>query len=318
MRDERNGAGQVGRFFPEILIAVLLVISIVSVYYRVGSFDFIYYDDPTYVKYNPMVNQGITAEGILWAFSSVGYASNWHPITWLSHMLDVRLFGMDPGMHHLVNVLFHAANTVLLFFILLRMTGERWKCAAVAFLFALHPLHVESVAWIAERKDVLSTLFFMLTLWAYSRYVEDRGLGGYFLVLAAYALGLLAKPMLVTVPFVLLLLDFWPLKRKEWEAMKWGGVLSLVVEKVPLFALAAASSVVTFVAQARGGAMSGLELTPMGSRLANAVTAYAAYIGKMLWPMDLAVFYPYPASIDPLAVLGSLALLVLEDRERVD
>jgi hypothetical protein len=203
------------KFYSHILIVAFLLISILAVYYQVINFEFFYLDDPQYVIKNPMVKQGITLDSIRWAFFSIGYASNWHPLTWLSHMLDVEFYGLNPGMHHLTNVIFHCANTLLLFFLFYRLTSEKWKCAAVAVLFALHPLHVESVAWIAERKDVLSTFFWILTTWSYVWYVERRGVRRYLLVMMLFVLGLMAKPMLVTLPFTLLLLDFWPIRRPE-------------------------------------------------------------------------------------------------------
>jgi tetratricopeptide (TPR) repeat protein len=223
-------------------------------------------------------------------------------------MLDVTLFGTEPGMHHLVNVALHCVNSVLLFVVLRRMTGALWRPFAVAALFALHPLHVESVAWISERKDVLSTLFGMLAMLAYSSYVARRGAWRYAMVALMLALGLMAKPMLVTLPFVLLLLDVWPLSRvKAGQGAK--EVVRLVLEKVPLFALAAASSVLTFIAQRAGGAVERIEVLPLAERLANAATAYAAYLAKMLWPVNLSFFYPYPATVHPLTLAVSLVVL---------
>jgi tetratricopeptide (TPR) repeat protein len=268
------------------LIAINLV-----VYVPVRHHEFINFDDPQYVVENRLVREGLTWAGVAWAFTT-GYAGNWHPLTWLSHMLDVQLFGLDAGAHHLTSVLLHVANTLLLFGLLYRMTGALLRSAFVAALFAVHPLHVESVAWVAERKDVLSTLFFMLTLHAYAAYTRRRRPAGYALVLGLFALGLMAKPMLVTVPFVLLLLDYWPLARAR-SATRRG----LVLEKLPLIALAVASSVVTLVVQQRGGAVKGLDVLPLGRRLANAVVAYAAYLGKTVWPAHLAAIYPYPASL---------------------
>ncbi len=189
---------------------MLLSLVISCVYLQVGEHDFIYLDDEQYVVKNPFVLQGLTQEGISWSFTAF-HSGNWHPLTWLSHMLDVELFGPDPGWHHRMNVVYHLVNTELLFLVLWRMTGVLWQCAFVAALFGVHPLHVESVAWVAERKDVLSTLFWMLTMVAYLRYVRRPGVGRYLLVAVAFALGLMCKPMLVTLPFVLLLLDYWPL-----------------------------------------------------------------------------------------------------------
>ena len=234
-------------------------------------------------------------------------------------MVDVQVFGLRPTWHHLMNLLFHIANTVLLFFILHRMTKALWQSAFVAALFALHPLHVESVAWVAERKDVLSTFFFMLTIGAYSLYVEERNFRRYALLLLFFAFGLLSKPMLVTLPFVLLLLDYWPLGRLERNPagedpaqtpiFRWATVRPLLVEKIPLFALAAFSCVVTYLVQHHGGAMQAMEILPLGTRLANALVSYAAYMGKMLWPVNLAVLYPHPVWWPAWKVLFALVLL---------
>jgi protein O-mannosyl-transferase len=297
-----------------ILIAVALVALDLIVYAPVRHFDFVQLDDPAYVTENPQVLKGLTGESVVWALTT-GHAANWHPVTWLSHMLDVQLFGVAPGAHHAVNLLLHIVNTLLLFGILLRLTGATWRSAFVAALFGVHPLHVESVAWVAERKDVLSTLFWMLTTWAYVAFARaprseaassasrGRRTGLYLLALASFSLGLMAKPMLVTLPFVLLLLDWWPLGRwtpgrpLDREAHPVRNIWPLVREKVPLFALAAASSVVTVIAQQRGGAVSTLETNPFGLRLQNAVVAVVAYLRDMLWPAGLTVFYPFPESV---------------------
>src|SRR5262249_21083140 len=244
------------------------------------------------------------AEGMRWAFTT-GYAGNWHPLTWLSHMLDVQLFGLDAGAHHVASLALHVSSTLLLFALLVRLTGARGRSAFVAALFALHPLHVESVAWVAERKDVLSALLLFLTLWAYVSYVRRPSAARYAAVLALFALGLMAKPMLVTLPLVLLLLDGWPLGRLS-RAAAW----RLVAEKLPLLALAAASCVITLTVQARAGAVRGLEVLPLGRRLANAAVSYVAYIGTMLWPSRLAVLYPYPASFPPGEVAAAVVAVI--------
>ena len=258
MSDSKN---QMKDFFNRhrgVLICLCLVIAILAVYWQVSEHDFVYYDDDEYVRENKTVQSGWTLDGIVWAFSTT-HASNWHPLTWLSHMLDCQLFGLDPGWHHLTNVLFHIANTLLLFIVLRRMTRETWRSAFVAALFALHPLHVQSVAWVAERKDVLSTLFGMLTMWSYVRYVERPSAGRYMPIVVFFFLGLMAKPMLVTLPFVLLLLDYWPLGRFQSKAGidSWQSsiVFRLVWEKVPLFVLVAASCGVTFIIQRTSGAV---------------------------------------------------------------
>ncbi len=199
-----------------LILYISLIVVTIMAFWQVSRCDFVNYDDPVYVTKNDHIQHGITMEGILWAATTT-YATNWHPLTWISHMLDVQLFGLDPGWHHLTNLAFHIANTLLLFFVLYRMTKAYWQSAVVAALFALHPLHVESVAWVAERKDVLSTFFWLLTLGAYSYYVERPGMKRYITVLSFFVLGLMAKPMLVTLPFVLLLLDYWPLQRFRQE-----------------------------------------------------------------------------------------------------
>ncbi len=256
---------------------------------------FIEFDDPEYVTTNIHVLKGLTWEGISWAMTTFSLG-NWHPLTWLSHMTVVSLFGIEPRWHHAANILLHALNTGLLFLALARLTGAPWRSAFVAALFGVHPLHVESVAWVAERKDLLAGLFFMLVLLAYERYAR-RGKKVHLLAVTLFlALGLTAKPMLVTVPFLLLLLDLWPLGRAPW----------LLLEKAPLFALSLASCVVTFLAQ--GKAIAALESLPLGARLANAVVSYAAYLGKTVWPASLTILYPYrPHS--PWAVLGAALLL---------
>ena len=267
---------------------VLLVLVTLAVYGQVVDHGFVNYDDNEYVYENPHVQQGLTGKGSGWAFTTTR-TGNWHPVTWLSHMLDCELFGLTAGYHHLVNVFLHILNSVLLYLVLRCMTGEVWRSAMVAAMFALHPLHVESVAWVSERKDVLSTLFFMLTLWAYGRYAASPSWMRYGLVFVFLAWGLMAKPMLVTLPFVLLLLDFWPLGRLQ----PGGTLFRLVAEKIPLFVLAAASSVATFVAQRQEGTMSLTYVVPFWDRIANALVTYVAYMGKMFWPGHLAVFYPY-------------------------
>ena len=299
-----------GRRAPHLAVvcAVLAILTFAALQGVLRN-SFVNYDDAAYVAANAHVLKGLSAESIGWAFTATE-CSNWHPVTWLSHMLDVSLFGLDPRMHHLTSLLFHALNAVLLFLLLVRMTGARWRCAFVAALFGLHPLHVESVAWIAERKDVLSTFFWLLTLAAWLGYLEgkegrtrtgqgQRGGWRYALVLVLFALGLMAKPMLVTVPFTLLLLDFWPLRR--WPAAGSAGpgcrraipLRGLLLEKIPLFAMSAVSCVVTYIAQRRGGALQTLQTIPFAERLANAVVAYAAYLEKTVWPTALAVFYPH-------------------------
>jgi tetratricopeptide (TPR) repeat protein len=275
------------------------------VYAPVRQHEFVNFDDPQYVSENPAVSRGLTWDGVSWAFRT-GHAGNWHPLTWLSHMMDVELYGLDAGGHHLTSALIHLVNTLLLFGLLHAMTGTVVRSAFVAGLFAVHPLHVESVAWVAERKDVLSGLLFFLTAWAYVSYARHPRPSRYAVVVVLFALGLMTKPMLVTVPFVLLLLDSWPLGRAATPSA-WP---RLVIEKLPLLALAIASSVVTFVVQRGAGAVKGLEVLPLDRRLANAVVAYVVYIGQMLWPTRLAAIYPYPATLPAWAVLAAAACLV--------
>ena len=350
-----------------ILICVALSAATLAVFWPVTGCDFTNYDDPIYVSGNPHVQSGLTRESVQWAFTT-GYAGNWHPLTWLSHMLDCQLYRRKSGGHHLTSLLFHIANSLLLFGLLRRLTdagqgrrkeecsaqnwGAFWRCCFVAALFALHPLHVESVAWVAERKDVLSTFFFMLTLWAYARYaevqgptskVQSQGTGDetenaesgitdhgsritdhvtryYLLSLLFFALGLMSKPMLVTLPFVLLLLDYWPLQRCQPapcdlkpSARKLHPSFfilhPLLLEKLPFLALSAASCVVTFLVQRGAGAVPSLEALPLGFRLSNALISYVRYALKMGWPAKLAVFYPAPVEWPPEWVAGAALVL---------
>ena len=275
------------------LFAFILVLLILVVYCQVKNCDFVDYDDQLYIIENNYVQDGLTYKGIVWAFTTF-HVGNWHPLTWLSHMLDCELYELNPMGHHWTNVLFHIANTILLFFIFQKMTGAVWKSALVAALFALHPLHVESVAWVSERKDVLSTFFGMLTILAYIGYVKKRNLFRYLLIFMLLSLGLMAKPMLVTLPFVLLLLDFWPLERlKYYSSGQPSKLFSLIWEKVPLFIPVTISSVLTILAQKDVGALYTFEALPITTRIANAFISYAGYIIKTVWPQNLAVFYPH-------------------------
>jgi Flp pilus assembly protein TadD len=278
---------------------LFLFIVTLSVYWQITSHEFINYDDGLYVTENPHVQAGLTRESIIWAFTT-GHAVNWHPLTWLSHMLDIDIYGLNPIGHHLTNLQFHILNSILLFLVFKMMTGALWQSAFVAALFALHPLHVESVAWVAERKDVLSTFFWILSMWAYVRYVRQPEKKRYFLLILFFILGLMSKPMLVTLPFVLLLLDFWPLSRfqsttKESNNFSYKTLTSLVLEKLPLFVLTAVSSFVTFFVQQHGGAIKSLEAVPMDLRIVNALFSYLSYLGKAIWPQNLALIYPYPS-----------------------
>jgi Flp pilus assembly protein TadD len=307
-----------GRFNTDRKIALFLLVLTLLVYVRAAWFPFISYDDNLYITQNHTVQQGLTWSGLAWAFTTL-HAANWHPLTWLSLMLDVQLFGLRPGALHMVNVLFHAVNAVLLFLILVRTTGARWRSAFVAALFALHPLHVESVAWVAERKDVLSVFFGLLAIWAYVRYAERPELSRYLWAILFFILSLLSKPMLVTMPFLLLLLDYWPLCRISGSFMPRHGdarsmpavtIRRALLEKIPLLALSALSSIVTVVAQKRGDTID-LSLS-LGVRLANAVVGYMRYLGKTFWPGSFAVFYPHPGSSLPMwQAVGAFSLLLL-------
>jgi Flp pilus assembly protein TadD len=296
---------------------VLAALTIVA-FWQVGGHPFVLYDDDRYVSENPRVQSGLSVEGVAWAFTTT-YLANWHPLTWLSHMVDVELFGLRAGWHHLTSVLFHAANTILLFLVFFRLSGATWRSGFVAALFALHPLHVESVAWVSERKDVLSAFFWILAMGAYARYAERPGVARYLPVAALFGLGLCTKPMVVTLPFVLLLLDVWPLGRIASLAQRAPGFRPrcppvspsrLVLEKVPLFAMTAVSCVITYVAQQEGGTLGVLSDHPWGDHTANAVASYAAYLGKTLWPASLAVFYPHPGASLPLWKVAGAGLLL--------
>jgi len=333
-----------------LMIYLFLTIATFIVFWQVTNCDFNNYDDPDYVTENNQVQNGMTLEGIRWAFTT-GHTGNWHPLTWISHMLDVQLFGLKPRWLHITNLLFHIANTLLLFYVLHRMTKARWESAFVAALFALHPLHVESVAWVAERKDVLSAFFWMLTLGAYCSYVERPKLQRYLIVVLFFVLGLMAKPMLVTLPFVLLLLDYWPLQRfqqkksdhesrtvvnkpmfrdkqkgklkkkhtvrQEVKAEKpaesknqWVLIRPLLWEKIPFFALTILSSIVTYNVQQIGGNVSSFDAILLSTRIANVFVSYVTYIGMTIWPNGLAVLYPFPYSLPAWQVFGAVLLLI--------
>ncbi len=299
-----------------MLICLVLAVATAALYWPLRHHGFVSLDDASYITDNPHVNEGLSWPGIAWAFRS-GYAVNWHPLTWISHMLDCQLYGVSPAGHHLTNLLFHIANTLLLFLWLNQITGAQWRSAFVAALFAWHPVHVESVAWAAERKDVLSAFFWMLTLIAYTRYahrvtqtnsatppVTRHPSLVYFLALFFFACGLMSKPMVVTLPFVLLLLDFWPLERFNRSTIR-----SLLQEKLPFFALAAAGSAVTYFAQKSGGAVWSAGL-PLPLRLANAGVSYLRYLAKAFWPVDLAIVYPYPHHWPAALVAAAMLVLV--------
>ena len=330
-----------------LLMCIFLAITTIAIYWQVNNHEFVGFDDNEYVTENRHVQTGLTSGNVTWAFTTF-HAGNWHPLTWISHMLDCQLFGLKPGFHHLMNLFFHLANTILLFLILQRMTKAPWQSAFVAVIFAIHPLHVESVAWVAERKEVLSAFFWMLTMGAYVFYVEKQELKRYFLSIFFFALGLMAKPMLVTLPFVLLLLDFWPLCRLQTEKLlisedkqsedlleprskkkgrrksatktehtnntetqtrQHSSVAHIVLEKIPFFVLSLASSMITYTAQQKGGAVGSLKSFPLPTRIANALVSYCAYIWKTIWPENLAVLYPHPGMLPAWEIVGVVFLL---------
>ena len=283
---------------PATVRAALVLLNL-FIYAAVGRFELVNWDDPTYITDNPTVLRGLSWSTAWWALTT-GHSPYWHPLTWLSHLLDVTLFGTDAGAYHVVNAILHTANTLLLFELLRRTTGATGRSAFVAAVFAAHPLHVESVAWVTERKDVLSTLCFLVTTLAYVGYTRRPSAARYAAVMALFALALMSKPMVVTLPVVLLLLDTWPLARPNLRG--------LIVEKVPLLALALATSVLTVVIQARVGAMAGLDALPAATRAANAAIGYVAYVWKTLWPSPLAAFYPL-FDVSPVRVIAALAAL---------
>jgi hypothetical protein len=298
------------------LICLILILAVGGLYHQVRSYEFVSFDDGLYVTENYRVQKGLARDNLNWALTTT-HASNWHPLTWASHMLDVQLFGLDAGRHHLTNVYFHILNSLLLFWVLRRMSNNLWQSGFVAAVFAIHPLHVESVAWVSERKDVLSAFFWMLTIGSYARYVRRPDPVKYLMTLLLFILGLLAKPMGVTLPFVLLLLDYWPLGRIQL-ALTSGNSLRrsldrfrhLVLEKIPFFIFTLASCIVTFYVQRSGGAVASLDSYPLTVRISNALVAYVSYIAKMLRPVDLAVFYPHPGSIPAWQVLTAAAVLI--------
>jgi tetratricopeptide (TPR) repeat protein len=328
--------------FPAWLLAALLVLVTTALFWPATHYDFVNLDDPDYVTENPHVQGGLTWEGVKWAFCNTEQAAYWAPLMWLSHQLACLLFGLNPWGHHLINVLLHAANTALVFLVFRRMTGATWRSLILAALFGLHPLRVESVVWVTERKDVLSTLFWLLTLWAYARYAQETGNGEprgktsniqhstsnaqwcYWSAVFFFALGLMSKAMLVTVPFVLLLLDYWPLGRVTGDGWRVKGVgervpgaegqgatvRSLVREKIPFFVLAGVASAVTFVVQKHAKSVVPVEALPLGERAGNALVSYCRYLGKLFWPTDLAVFYPHPGywPLEQVLLAGVLLL----------
>jgi protein O-mannosyl-transferase len=290
--------------FQPRFVALLLALFTLAIYLPVMRDGFVNYDDQDYVTENPVVKNGLTWPGIKWAFTSF-HSANWHPLTWLSHMTDCEFFGLNPAAHHFVNALIHSINAALLFVLLRRLTHSSWPSLIVAALFAWHPLHVESVAWISERKDVLSTFFALLTLLSYAKYVKENCRRSFWFALLFFALGLMSKPMLVTLPFVMLLLDFWPVQRFNHSTIQ-----RLLVEKIPFFLLAAISCAVTFLAQ-RADAVRTLNQVSLPLRFENAATAAATYLAQIFWPSGVAVFYPLPEKLALPAILISALILIL-------
>lgn len=298
--------------YERFVVPAGLLVMVAIVFAQVRTHGFVHFDDPIYITDNPHVRGGLTLAGIRWAFTSLDF--NWHPLTWITHMIDVDLFGLDAGKHLMMNVAWHAANAILLYFVLRRLTGSMRRSAIVAFLFAIHPLHVESVAWIAERKDVLSAFFFLLTLWFYAGWAKSGKRSAYALSIVALALGLMSKGMLVTTPFVLLLLDYWPLQR-ELNARR-------IIEKIPHFILMIGGIVITYVGQRVVDATKANAIVPLSTRIARAITSYALYLGKTFWPWSLAIPYPYrygmstPALALSAVVMLAITAIVIRYRER--
>lgn len=288
-----------------VVVCLFIAAAVWFIYAQTTAFDFVFFDDNVYLMENEPVRNGLTAENVRWAFLTAHH-SNWHPVTWLSYLADVTWFGFDPGVFHRTNAILHALNSILLFVILSRITQRAGLSAAVALLFAAHPLHVESVAWISERKDVLSLFFALLTVWAYAAWSARGRWWQYTLTLIFFALGLMAKPMLVTLPFLLLLLDFWPLN--QWPHERLVPPWRLWVDKLPLLMLALVAGLMTLAAQLAGGGVQTLETIPLGQRLANAPVAYVMFLYRTFVPIDLAIFYPHPRA--HLSLIGWIAALL--------
>ncbi len=296
-----------------LVIGLFLTLATVVVFWQLPGHDFITIDDNVYVTNNSYVAAGLTAKSIRWAFTTVK-AEFWHPLTWLSLMADTQFFGGSPGGYHLTNLLLHIINTLLLFFFLRKATGKLWQSGVAASLFALHPLHVESVAWIAQRKDVLSTFFWLLALWCYAHFVEKPNRSRYGWVLVFFILGLMSKPMLLTLPFTLLLLDYWPFRRFQYKGSLGSFVRAIwpyIHEKLPFFGITAAAAIVTYLAQKYGGGLDSMNPYPLSDRIANALLSYGIYIWKMIWPQNLAFFYPFPRNLPIWQITASTITLGL-------
>ena len=303
------------RHVLEFSIGLCLILIILGAFWQVRNNEFINLDDDVYVTDNPYVKTGLTLKSVIWSFTTI-HAGHWHPLTWLSHMLDCELYGSNPGGHHLTSLIFHIVNTLLLFLVLKQMTGALWRSSLVAALFAIHPLRVESVAWAAERKDVLCAFFWLLTLWAYAFYVGRPKVHRYLVVLLCFILALMSKPMAMTLPFVLILMDYWPLGRLKPEKLmnldqRRDVVFRLILEKVPFFFLTAVSSSLTIFTQMRSGAVESFDKLPLEMRVENALVSYITYILKMIWPDGLAILYPYRISLPVWEVVGAGLLLMI-------
>lgn len=308
---------EVSEKYKAVLICVILATATFGAYWQVLRSDFVNFDDPIYVTENEYVNTGFSWENVRWAFTA-GKVSYWHPLTWFSHMLDCELYGLRPGLHHLTNLIIHIANGLLVFLVFKAMTGAVWRSAFVAAVFALHPVNVDSVAWIAERKNVLSTLLWLLIMWGYASYVRRGGAGRYLVTLLLFVLGLLAKPMLVTLPFVMLVLDYWPFGRldfggeggKEKAGERAAVLLRLVWEKVPFFVLSGVSVYMSSMSARRLGITVSTELVGMKLRIMQVFVSYVSYLSKVVWPRKLAVLYPYPAEVAVWRSSGAFLFLV--------
>jgi len=309
----------------KLFIGMALIAVTLTIFWPVQNFEFVNLDDGVYVTHNYRVQSGLTWESFIWSFTTT-HSSEWHPLTWLCHMADYELYGLNPKGHHFTNLLFHTANVLIFFLVLSRISKNIWVSGLIAMLFAVHPLRVESVAWVAERKDVLSAFFWILSMWAYLSYVERGGIKRYLTVLLFFILGFMAKPMIVTLPFILLLLDYWPLGRFQFRSFmsvansqprqlrdlkdSSSTVLHLLLEKIPFFILSVLFSFLTLFAAESGGAVKSIEFYPITMRVSNALISYVSYIGKTIWPHPLACFYAYPDNI-PLWQAAGAGLLLL-------
>jgi hypothetical protein len=297
-----------------IIAAIITIITFIA-FHSVGTDCFTYFDDWTYIKENYMVRQGLTYKGLLWAFDVNGYAANWHPLTWISHMIDVQICGLRAECHHTTSLLIHIINANLLFFTLKYLTKNTWPSAVVAMLFAVHPLRIESVAWISERKDVLCGFFWILTLYAYGFYAKKRNLARYFMVLLFYSASLMSKPMAVTIPFVLMLIDYWPLGRIQI----WGEqgnshsdfIKIIILEKIPFLILCLVSSAITFHIQNTIGAVNSFDNITASERVGNALISYVIYMWKMFWPDELSIFYPFPEKVSYVKAFFCAIVLII-------